>query len=207
MGRVAVVALGALLAALLGCSERPAPPRPQPDAATVEAPACTRDPDCVGEWSPQMPRCGPVERCVEGRCRAPAAMTGEASAETGQLVFETPAGERRYGVEIVDERYEITRGLMCRPSMKPDWGMLFFMETTRVQSFWMHNTLIGLDMVFIGEDWTVAGVVPRAEPLTRSARTIGVPSRYVLELVAGEAARAGIVAGVRARFYPPRAVE
>lgn len=218
LGRGAWLVRVALLGCtLLGCSDRPSPARA--DAATTNdaKPAtptqtppettCQRDPDCVGDWSPQHNGCGPVDRCFDGRCLPPPAITGAANAHTAQLVFETPAGERRYAVEIVDDRFEITRGLMCRRAMKPDWGMLFLMESTRVQSFWMQNTLIPLDMIFITEDWRIAGVVARAEPLTRTARSVGRPSRYVLELVAGEAARAGLTAGVRARFYPPRAAE
>ena len=201
-----------VLSALLGCSDRPTAARPTtsaPDAAAPDAaaPSCTRDPDCVGDWHPQLPSCGPIERCVEGRCQPPPAMTGRATAETAELVFETAGGERRYGVEIVDDRFEISRGLMCRREMQRAWGMLFLMEDTKVQRFWMQNTLIALDMVFLDTDWNVVGVVARAEPLTRTSRSVGRPSRYVLELVAGEAARAGIEAGTRARFYPPRAAQ
>lgn len=213
-----------VLSAVLGCSDRPTArptsPSPTADAATgttaaspaltptkSTAPTCTRDPDCVGDWHPQKPSCGPIERCVEGRCQPPPAVTGRASVETGELVFETPDGERRYGVELVDDRFEISRGLMCRREMKRAWGMLFLMESTKIQRFWMQNTLIPLDMVFLDTDWTVVGVVARAEPLTRTSRSVDRPSRYVLELVAGEAARAGITAGARARFYPPRAAQ
>lgn len=198
--------LGASIA-LFACSDRPPPPAPVDAAPDAAPPTCTRDPDCVGDWHPQMPSCGPVERCVEGRCQTPPAISGVATGETGELVFETDGGERRYAVELVDDRFEISRGLMCRREMQRTWGMLFLMEDTKVQRFWMQNTLIPLDMVFIDEDWTVVGAVARAEPLTRTSRSVGQPSRYVLELVAGEAARAGIDAGTRARFYPPRAAE
>lgn len=201
--------VGAALLALLlfaACSDRP-PPTPAIDAAPPEPATCQRDTDCTDGWNPQMPSCGPLERCFAQRCITPPAMTGAANDETGQIAFETADGERRYGVELVDERFEITRGLMCRRQMKPDWGMLFLMPDTKVQSFWMLNTLMPLDMVFIDEDWTVVGVVARATPQTTTPRTVGKPSRFVLELVGGEAARAGISAGVKARFYAPRAAQ
>lgn len=201
-------ALPAALALLvLGCSDRPAPkpgpaPTPEPEATPT---TCTADPDCTDGWHPQMPSCGPLERCFEGVCLMPPAMTGIPNDHIGRVVFETADGERPYEVEVVDDRFEISRGLMCRPSMKPNWGMLFLMPQTRVQSFWMLNTLIPLDMVFIDEEWKVVGVVAHAEPRTRTSRTVGLPSRYVLELVGGTAARVGITAGTPARFYAPQA--
>ncbi len=211
MKAAALLRLGAALCALgllAACSDRPSPkppaptPTPAPDAGEA---TCAADRDCTDGWHPQMPSCGPVARCFAERCVTPPAMSGEAGPETGQIAFETADGERRYHIELVDDRFEITRGLMCRRSMRPDWGMFFVMERTRVQSFWMLNTLIPLDMVFIDEDWTVVGVVERAEPRTTTSRTVGLPSRYVLELVGGAARRAGITAGTQARFYAPRA--
>lgn len=211
VGRLRHVPASALLAALAlfaGCSERPTP-KPTVDSAAPDAAAatCQRDPDCTDGWDPRMPSCGPLERCFEGRCLEPPAISGVANAETGQITFETADGERRYAIELVDDTFEITRGLMCRRAMQRDWGMLFLMDRTKVQSFWMMNTLIPLDMVFIDEQWTVVGVVAEAAPQTRTPRTVGVPSRYVLELVGGEAARAGIRAGTQARFYAPRAAQ
>jgi uncharacterized protein len=64
----------------------------------------------------------------------------------------------------------------------------------------MKNTLIPLDMVFIAADGRVAGVVANAEPQTLTGRTIGTPSRHVLELVGGLAAARGIGPGTRVRY-------
>lgn len=199
----------ALVAA--GCgSKEPTESKPAPSTAastpSAAAPgaACTRDVDCVGDWRPQMRGCGPNDRCVEGHCATPPAITGEANSETGRLVFEG-SPERSFHVEIADASFETTRGLMCRRSMKPDWGMLFFMTSTRPQRFWMFNTLISLDMVFLDEDFKVVGVVAETEPLSMTSRGVDTPSRYVLELGAGVAAKNGITAGSQARFYAPAA--
>jgi uncharacterized membrane protein (UPF0127 family) len=151
-----------------------------------------------------MEGCGTLERCFGGTCLPPPAATGAANAFTGSLTIETPSGERRYALEIADDHFETQRGLMCRTEMRPDWGMLFLLEETRLQSFWMKNTLMPLDMVFLTEDWTIAGIVPDVPPRTLDPRGVNTPSRYVLELVAGEARRAGLAAGQRARFYRPR---
>lgn len=186
---------------------RPADAPPSAVASAADASlgkACQADVDCVGDWRPNRPGCGTTDRCIEGHCGLPPTTTGQTNSETGRLVFEIDGAERPFHVELVDAPFETTRGMMCRRSMQPNWGMLFFMSSTRVQSFWMFNTLIPLDLVFLDEAWQVVGVVERAEPLSRRARTVGVPSRYVLELKGGEAARAGLRVGASARFYPPR---
>lgn len=185
-------------------------PHTAPSAAstpsTPAAAPCSTDKDCVGDWSPSMRGCGPNERCVEGQCATPPAITGVANSETGRIVFEGPR-EDAFQVELADAQFETTRGLMCRRSMKPDWGMLFFMRQTRAQRFWMFNTLIPLDMVFLDEDWTVVGVVAETVPLDTTGRGVDTPSRYVLELGAGVAARHDIVAGRKARYYTPQGAQ
>jgi len=109
-------------------------------------------------------------------------------------------------VELVDDRFEISRGLMCRTDMQANWGMLFFMERTRVQSFWMKNTLLPLDMIFIDTNWQIVGVVNNAQPETLNSRSVSTPSRYVLELKSGQAAAYGLRAGVQLNFIPPQAL-
>ncbi|MGK0360432.1 MAG: uncharacterized membrane protein (UPF0127 family) [Bradymonadia bacterium] len=183
-------------------------PETTPSAASTpsEAPSaapCSTDQDCVGEWSPSMRGCGSHDRCVEGTCATPPAITGEANSQTARIVFEG-AREDAFQIELADAPFETTRGLMCRRSMKPDWGMLFFMRQTRAQRFWMFNTLIALDMVFLDEDWTVVGVVAETVPLDTQGRGVDTPSRYVLELGAGVAAKHDIVAGRKARYYTPQ---
>lgn len=198
------------LLVLAGCGSKDpgAPsddPAPQTAASVATEPAlpCETDKDCVGDWSPQQRGCGSNQRCMEGLCVAPPAITGTANLETGRLVFEgTP--EHSFHIEIADAPFETTRGLMCRESMQADWGMLFFMRNVRPQRFWMFNTLISLDMVFLDEEWTVVGVVPRTEPLSMASRGVDTPSKYVLELGAGVAEKNGIETGRKARFYAPQ---
>ena len=89
---------------------------------------------------------------------------------------------------------------MYRQHLAPDAGMVFLFAEDEVQSFWMKNTLIPLDMIFIAADLTVAGVVENAEPLTTEGRGIDAPSRYVLEVNGGWARAHGVTAGTRVRF-------
>lgn len=184
------------------------PPPAQGTAArsTEEAPQCQTDAECVAPWRPDRPGCASADRCVQGQCIAPAAMTGVADATTGRVVFDTPQGERSFQVEIARDAFETQRGLMCREQMKADWGMLFIMPRREPHYFWMFNTLIPLDMFFLDEDWRVVGIAADAVPHSRSPRGVDRPSRYVLELVGGAAAEAGLKVGTQARFYPPRGI-
>jgi uncharacterized membrane protein (UPF0127 family) len=122
------------------------------------------------------------------------------------VVF-SPVGvpEVRLTVEMARTARQIQRGLMYRQHMPPDNGMVFLFRTTKVQSFWMKNTLIPLDMIFVTEGMIVAGVVENAAPQTTKSRTVGKPSLYVIETNAGWTREHGVVAGVPVRFenIPP----
>lgn len=103
-------------------------------------------------------------------------------------------------VEIARTEGERQRGLMYRQHLPMDRGMLFLFEEEEIQSFWMKNTVIPLDMIFIRQDMTVAGVVENAEPLSRDARSVDVPSRFVLEVNGGWAGNHGVTRGTPVKF-------
>jgi uncharacterized membrane protein (UPF0127 family) len=67
-------------------------------------------------------------------------------------------------------------------------------------TFWMRNTLIPLDMIFIKKDMTVGGIVENAEPKTETLRKVGVPTFYVLEVNGGWCKQHGVVAGAKVRY-------
>jgi uncharacterized membrane protein (UPF0127 family) len=122
-------------------------------------------------------------------------------ASGSRVVVETAAGARHaVTVEIARTDAERARGLMHRPSLAPDAGMLFLFDEPAVHAFWMKNTLIPLDMIFIGEDGRVSGIVARAVPGDLSPRAAGGPSRYVLEVNGGWAEAHGVAPGDRVRF-------
>jgi uncharacterized membrane protein (UPF0127 family) len=114
--------------------------------------------------------------------------------------FETSRGPWVVQVEVARTDPERSRGLMFRPDLQRDHGMLFLFEESAEHGFWMHNTLISLDMIFIGEDRTVVGVVANAEPKTDTPRGVRKPSRYVVEVGGGEAAAHAVGPGTRAVF-------
>jgi len=103
-------------------------------------------------------------------------------------------------VEVAATEALRRRGLMYRRTMPRNAGMLFVFEEPEVQSFWMINTYLRLDMIFIGQDRRVLGVVENAPPLTDEDRGIEDPSLYVLEVHGGFAARHGIGRGTAVRF-------
>jgi uncharacterized membrane protein (UPF0127 family) len=118
-----------------------------------------------------------------------------------RVVIETRAGARHaVAVEVVRTDAERQRGLMDRRELAPEAGMLFLFEETAEHPFWMKNTLLPLDMLFLGEDGRVNGIVERAVPGDLTPRTAGGPSRYVLEVNGGWAAAHGVAPGDRARF-------
>ena len=94
--------------------------------------------------------------------------------------------------------------MMHRGELDPNGGMLFVFPANQVQNFWMKNTFIPLDMIFIDSRKVVVGVVHQAKPLTTTLRGIGdIPCRYVLEVNGGFARRHGIAAGTRTDFKLP----
>ena len=103
----------------------------------------------------------------------------------------------RVRVEVAHTPDSRQRGLMWRRELPAGEGMLFIFPDAQVQSFWMRNTLIPLDMLFIDDSMRVVGIVSRAEPLTRSPRTVGKVSRFVLEVPGGWTEAKGIRTGAR----------
>jgi uncharacterized membrane protein (UPF0127 family) len=118
-----------------------------------------------------------------------------------RVVIETSRGGRpAVTVELARTDAERAKGLMHRRELAPDAGMLFLFDETAEHAFWMKNTLIPLDMIFIGDDGRVTGIVGRAVPGDLRARSAGGPSRYVLEVNGGWADAHGVAPGDRVRF-------
>jgi uncharacterized membrane protein (UPF0127 family) len=115
------------------------------------------------------------------------------------LVDARRGGTHAVAVEVVRTDAERARGLMFRTQLPESAGMLFVFDETGEHAFWMKNTLIPLDMIFIDDAGRVTGVVERATPGSLEPRS-GGPSRYVLEVNGGWAAAKGVAAGDQVRF-------
>ena len=111
--------------------------------------------------------------------------------------FPSAPGSPSVRVEVATKREELSRGLMYRTSMPEDQGMLFSWPEESVRSFWMHNTCIPLDMLFITKDGTIAGIQEQVPVLNDRPRSVPCPAAHVLEVNAGWTRRHGVVAGMR----------
>lgn len=127
-----------------------------------------------------------------------------ASLGTLKLYFENPSGERSaiFRMEVADTAAKRNKGLMFRkPHQLPvDHGMIFVYPGEEVQRFWMKETYIPLDIVFIDRNFKVVGVLEMVPILNEKPRAIDLPSQYVVELWAGSAKKHGIVPGSQARL-------
>ena len=124
----------------------------------------------------------------------------EAAKETARVVFETKSGDVGANVEVVRSERDIRRGLMYRTHLPQGSGMLFLFKKEKFQSFWMKNTLISLDMIFIRGKMTVAGVVANTKPRTKMNNSVPAPSQFVLEMNAGWAKANRVAKGTTVRF-------
>jgi len=115
-------------------------------------------------------------------------------------VIRGPGGAVEVSLEVAATPAERERGLMYRSSLADGRGMLFVFDEDGDHGFWMKNTFIPLDMLFIARDGTVAGIHAHATPLSTANISVGKPSRYVLEVPGGWAARHGIAAGAQVEF-------
>ncbi len=94
-----------------------------------------------------------------------------------------------FDIEIVSDEYGITTGLMYRKSMLADRGMLFIFPDVRQRSFWMKNTYIPLDIIFIDESKRIVSIQPNTKPFSEKSVPSYKDAQYVLEVNAGTAAR------------------
>ena len=121
------------------------------------------------------------------------------------VVHDAYGGVHPLEVEVADTPAARTRGMMWRTSVPTGTGMLFIFPQEEEHTFWMRNTLVPLDMLFLDHTGRVVGIVAQAEPQTLDQRTVVKPSLYVLEVAGGWAEKAGAVPGARVELTGPLA--
>ncbi len=132
----------------------------------------------------------------------PAEARAGSKLETVEIV--TSRGRPRFQVEIAATRAEQARGLMFRKSLAPDRGMLFVYKRPQPAAYWMKNTLIPLDIIYIQPDGRILSIVRNARPHDETPLPSGGLVLGVLELAGGRAAQLGILPGDRVlhRIFP-----
>ncbi len=119
---------------------------------------------------------------------------GQAAGQaTLEIVSKT--GVHAFAVELATNDAERERGLMFRKELPEGRGMLFDFDHDQPVAFWMHNTYISLDMIFIRSDGRILRIAENTEPLSDRLVPAGGPVRAVVEVIAGTARKLGIGPG------------
>ncbi|EYF07953.1 DUF192 domain-containing protein [Chondromyces apiculatus] len=135
---------------------------------------------------------GPDPRCPDDP-------QGNFDLRTGKVIF-TEVSAPDVAVEVAETDPHRTRGLMYRKSMPENQGMIFVFEGRENHTFWMRNTCIQLDMLFIDADGTIVGIEENTTTMTDRTFQVGCPSTYVLELNAGWTRKHGVKPGQKVRL-------
>jgi len=120
--------------------------------------------------------------------------------EPSVVIHRDGGSKIRVKVQVARTPKEREIGLMYREKLGKGTGMLFIFEKEGIQSFWMKNTLIPLDMIFIGSNLKIAGIVENTEPLTLDPRKVNEKSQFVLEMDGGFCSKYSIKKGMKVSF-------
>ncbi|MBI4922952.1 MAG: DUF192 domain-containing protein [Devosia nanyangense] len=123
--------------------------------------------------------------------------TVAACSADNRAVLHTAKGDFAFTIEIADTNATRAKGLMFRTALAPDAGMLFDYHQEQPATFWMQNTLIPLDMVFISADGIVKTIHVNARPMDTTTISSEVPVRFVLEIAGGRSVEIGLEPGDR----------
>jgi len=116
---------------------------------------------------------------------------------TTTITIDTARGPHAFRMEMALDPKSQERGLMFRKSMNPNAGMLFDFHQEVMVAFWMKNTLIPLDMLFVRQDGTISTIAANAVPMSMAEIGSAEPIRAVIEINAGRAAALGIAPGAK----------
>jgi uncharacterized protein len=142
-----------------------------------------------------LPRTAAFIFAVLVACLAVAATKPAHAAGQGTLEIVSKTGVHAFAVEIAASEEERARGLMFRKELAEGRGMLFDFYHDQPVAFWMHNTYIPLDMIFIRGDGSILSIAENTKPLSDDLIPSGGPVRAVLEVIGGTAHKLGIAPG------------
>jgi uncharacterized protein len=164
-----------------------------PGASTATGSAPTASPVCTVPLGDPAPIATKATQC-------PKDPTGNLKLPLGKIIFSEAPGAPQVEVELARDDASRERGLMYRTSMPAGRGMLFSWQDERVRNFWMHNTCIPLDMLYVTKDGLIAGILEQVPTLNDAPRGIKCPVAHVLELNAGWARAHGIKPGMKLKI-------
>ena len=118
-----------------------------------------------------------------------------ACSDEGTLVLHTSTGDYSFNVDVADTNESRQKGLMFVQELADDAGMLFDFQQEREVSFWMRNTFIPLDMIFVGADGVVKTIHVNARPHDVTSISSQVPVQFVLEIPGGRSVEIGLKPG------------
>ena len=130
-------------------------------------------------------------------CAMVVAPQGSLAVELQPLEIVSKTGVHTFAVEMAVTPEEQARGLMFRRELPEGQGMLFDFQREQPATFWMKNTYVSLDMIFIRADGRILRIAENTVPLSEALVPSGGPVRAVLEVVAGTARKLGIAPGDR----------
>jgi uncharacterized membrane protein (UPF0127 family) len=178
---------------------QPKPPRQRAKEPAASRPAAPRQRCPHPLADPPPPRAEPAANCpTDPLSEAP-------RLPLGKVTFVDAPSQPEVEVELALEPAARTRGLMYRTQLGRSRGMLFSWNDQRIRSFWMRNTCIPLDMLFIDADGTIVGILERVPTLNDAPRGVPCPAAHVLEVNAGWAREHGARPGQKLRIeaHPP----
>jgi uncharacterized protein len=204
------------LSLLAGCNRAPPEPESSPGTgadqgepdASATAESNEEPPSPQAAPLPGLPQPSPSEEaeCVVPLPEAPAPPAssvtncpsdpdGRPEMPSGQVSFPDAPKAPRLTVELALNSAHRSHGLMFRPTLQDTEGMLFSWEDERRRSFWMKNTCLALDMLFIARDLTIAGVAEQVPPMNELPRGVNCPAAHVLEVPSGWVRKYGVAPG------------
>lgn len=116
----------------------------------------------------------------------------------GKLILKKAASDsiiKSIDIEIADDEYQTQTGLMYRDSMENNQGMLFIFPEAEYHSFYMKNTRIPLDIIYIDSDKTIVSIQKDAKPFDETSLPSDAPAQYVLEINGGLADKWNLAVG------------
>jgi uncharacterized protein len=185
------------------CNRTEEPAAPTTTAIDSEAKAQTAAPEPLKNHA-ASPSCtvpfGEPAPIASKATQCPADPSGSLKLDTGKITFTEAPGSPAVEVELARDEASRERGLMYRTTMPENHGMLFSWDKEAPRTFWMRNTCVPLDMLFVSKDGVIAGILEQVPTLNDAPRGVHCPAAHVLELNAGWARAHGLAPGMKLKI-------